>query len=77
MMVTVLGEFVLPSGSSPWTSTLLHVAGGLGLEEKSARQALARLAAGVGIVPRRSGRRARWGRTQPGAELLAARADGI
>jgi phenylacetic acid degradation operon negative regulatory protein len=77
MMVTVLGEFVLPSGLSPWTSTLLHVAAGLGLEEKSARQALARLAAAGWIVPRRSGRRVRWALTQPGHELLAEGAERI
>lgn len=77
MMVTVLGEFVLPSGSSPWTSTLLHVAGGLGLEEKSARQALARLAADGWIVPRRSGRRVRWALTHSGHDLLAEGAERI
>jgi len=36
--------------SPPWTSALLHVAWGLGLEEKSARQALPRLAAGGWIT---------------------------
>jgi phenylacetic acid degradation operon negative regulatory protein len=77
MMVTVLGEFVLPSGSSPWASTLLHVAAGLGLEEKSARQALARLAADGWIVPRRSGRRVRWALTPSGHDLLAEGAERI
>jgi len=45
VLLTILGEFVLPTGEAPWTATLLHVAAGLGLAEKSARQALARLAA--------------------------------
>lgn len=76
-LVTVLGEFVLPSGEPCWTSTLLHVAGGLGLEEKSARQALARLAADGWIVGRRSGRRVRWALTQPGRDLLAEGAERI
>ncbi|HEX9540543.1 MAG TPA: hypothetical protein VGA04_20460, partial [Streptosporangiaceae bacterium] len=40
LLLTVLGEFALPSGEPSWTSTLLHVADGLGVEEKSTRQAL-------------------------------------
>ena len=31
LLLTILGEFVLPSGEPPWTSTLLHVGWGLGL----------------------------------------------
>ena len=38
LLLTILGEFVLPSDEPPWTATLLHVAGGLGLEEKAARR---------------------------------------
>jgi phenylacetic acid degradation operon negative regulatory protein len=71
LLLTILGEFVLPSGEPPWTSTLLHVAWGLGLEEKSARQALARLAADGWITAHRAGRRVRWALTRPGHELLA------
>jgi phenylacetic acid degradation operon negative regulatory protein len=71
VLLTVLGEYVLPSGEPPWTATLLHVARGLGLAEKSARQALARLAADGWIRAGRSGRRVRWSLTQPGHELLA------
>jgi phenylacetic acid degradation operon negative regulatory protein len=56
---------------------LLHVAGGLGLAEKSARQALARLAADGWITAGRTGRRVRWALTQPGHELLAEGADRI
>lgn len=71
VLLTILGEFVLPSGEAAWTATLLHVAGGLGLAEKSARQALARLAADGWITAHRAGRRVRWALTQPGHELLA------
>ena len=71
LLLTILGEFVLPSAEPPWTSALLHVAWGLGLEEKSARQALARLAAGGWITAHRAGRRVRWALTPPGHELLA------
>jgi phenylacetic acid degradation operon negative regulatory protein len=71
LLLTILGEFVLPAAEPPWTATLLHVAGGLGVEEKSARQALARLSADGWITAHRSGRRVRWALTQPGHELLA------
>ncbi len=71
VLLTVLGEYVLPSGEPPWTATLLHVAHGLGLAEKSVRQALARLAADGWIRPGRAGRRVRWSLTQPGHQLLA------
>jgi len=71
LLLTILGEFVLPSDEPPWTATLLHVAGGLGLEEKAARQALARLAADGWITAHRAGRRVRWALTRPGHELLA------
>jgi phenylacetic acid degradation operon negative regulatory protein len=71
LLLTVLGEFALPAGEPPWTATLLHVTGGLGVEEKSARQALTRLAAGGWIAAQRAGRRARWRLTGSGRELLA------
>jgi phenylacetic acid degradation operon negative regulatory protein len=71
LLLTVLGEFALPSGEPPWTSALLHVTGGLGVEEKSARQALTRLAADGWIAADRVGRRARWRLTASGRELLA------
>jgi phenylacetic acid degradation operon negative regulatory protein len=71
VLLTVLGEFVLPSGEPPWTASLLYLAHGLGLAEKSARQALARLAADGWIAAGRTGRRVRWALTQPGHELLA------
>jgi phenylacetic acid degradation operon negative regulatory protein len=71
LLLTVLGEFALPSGEPPWTAALLHVTAGLGTEEKSARQALSRLAADGLITPLRSGRRARWALTGPGRDLLA------
>ena len=70
LLLTVFGEYVLPSGEPVWTSTLLHVAAGLGLEEKSARQALSRMGADGWIVAERAGRRVRWGLTEHGRTLL-------
>lgn len=76
-LLTVLGEFVLPSGEPAWTAALLHVAAGLGVEEKSARQALARLAADGWVSTQRSGRRVRWALTGSGRRLLAEGAERI
>ena len=53
LLLTVLGEYVLPRVEPAWTSTLLHVLGGLGVEEKSTRQSLARMAADGWIVAER------------------------
>jgi phenylacetic acid degradation operon negative regulatory protein len=44
LLFTVLGEFVLPTGGSAWTSAFIEVFGRLGVEEKAIRQALARTA---------------------------------
>ena len=71
----VLGEFVLPADEPPWTSALLHVAWGLGLEEKSARQA-PRPELGRGRLDHRPTGptlRVRWALTPPGHELLSPR----
>ena len=70
LLLTVLGEFVLPSGGSVWTSTLVSAADALGIGEKNARQALARIADEGLIESSRHGRRVRWGLTPAGRELL-------
>ena len=58
LLLTVLGEFVLPSGGSAWTSTLVTTAETLGIGEKNARQALARIA-DQGLIESRPGDRDR------------------
>jgi phenylacetic acid degradation operon negative regulatory protein len=70
LLLTVLGEFVLPRGEPVWTHVLLDVLGGLGVESKSARQALARTAAEGLLVSGRAGRRVRWSLTEAGHRLL-------
>ena len=60
LLITVLGELVWPSGRPVWTSTLVHVLGRLGVEEKTARQAVARASASGWIVSERQGREVRW-----------------
>jgi phenylacetic acid degradation operon negative regulatory protein len=70
LLFTVLGEFVLPTGGSAWTSAFIEVFGRLGVEEKAIRQALARTAADGWIRPERHGRRTRWWLTPDGDRLL-------
>jgi phenylacetic acid degradation operon negative regulatory protein len=70
LLFTVLGEFVLPTGGSAWTSAFIEVFGRLGVEEKAIRQALARTAADGWITPERHGRRTRWLLTPDGDRLL-------
>ena len=67
----MLGEFVLPNGEPVWTAALVRALGGLGIEEKASRQAMARAAAEGWIAGAREGRRARWELTAPGRRLLA------
>lgn len=70
LLLTVLGEYVLPQDGPAWTTALLNVLAGLDVEEKSARQALARTSADGWISAERVGRRVRWGLTDSGRELL-------
>jgi phenylacetic acid degradation operon negative regulatory protein len=72
LLLTVLGEFVLPRAEPVWTQVLLDVLGGLGVESKSARQALARTAAEGLLSSDRAGRRVRWSLTASGRELLTS-----
>ena len=76
-LLTVLGEFVLPHVEPVWTAALVQTLGGLGIEEKASRQAMARAAAEGWIAAAREGRRARWELTEPGRRLLAEGAERI
>jgi phenylacetic acid degradation operon negative regulatory protein len=77
LLLTVLGEFVLPHDEPVWTQVLLDVLGELGVEHKSARQALARTAAEGLLRSDRAGRRVRWSLTESGRRLLSAGATRI
>ena len=77
VLMTVLGEFVLPRQVPVWTSTLVDVLGLFGIEEKSARQALARAAGEGWVLSERVGRRVRWSLTSPGRRLLSEGAQRI
>ncbi|HEY3735765.1 MAG TPA: PaaX family transcriptional regulator C-terminal domain-containing protein [Streptosporangiaceae bacterium] len=69
LLFTILGEFVLPAGGPAWTSAFIDVLGGLGIEEKAARQALMRTASAGWLTSERVGRRTVWHLT-PAAERL-------
>jgi phenylacetic acid degradation operon negative regulatory protein len=77
LLLTVLGEFVHPRGGQVWTGTLVEAVSRLGVEPKSARQALARTAAAGLLVSARHGRRVRWQLTGTGADLLTEGTDRI
>jgi phenylacetic acid degradation operon negative regulatory protein len=70
LLVTLLGEFVLPDGARAWTAQLIRGLGVLGVEEKAARQAISR-AAGQGLLEsERVGRSSCWHLTDAGTKLL-------
>lgn len=77
LLFTVLGEYVLPRGGLVWTSTLIDALGVLGVEEKAARQAMARTAADGWLHREPVGRQARWRLTEAAHELLREGADRI
>ena len=77
LLMTMLGEFVLPRGGPVWTQALVSALTLLGIEPKSARQALARTAAEGWLESERAGRRVRWSLTPPGRRLLAEGAQRI
>ncbi len=60
LLFTVLGELVWPTGEPVRTATLVHILGGLGFEEQTARQAIARASASDWIEAHRKGREVDW-----------------
>jgi phenylacetic acid degradation operon negative regulatory protein len=70
VLLTVLGEFVLPSGGSAWTGTLVDALATLDYRDRNARQVLTRLRDDGHIEAERRGRRTRWHLTDPGRRLL-------
>ncbi|MGH9000771.1 MAG: PaaX family transcriptional regulator [Acidimicrobiia bacterium] len=77
LLLTILGEFVLPHSGSMWTSTVIRSLGALGAEERNARQAVGRLAEQGIVRSEREGRRARWHLTTQGRGLLTAGSERI
>ncbi|MQA85477.1 MAG: PaaX family transcriptional regulator [Streptosporangiales bacterium] len=77
LLLTVLGEFVLRQDEPAWTAAIVAMLGRLGVEEKSARQALSRTAAEGWLESERVGRSVRWSLTAPGRRLLTDGAERI
>jgi phenylacetic acid degradation operon negative regulatory protein len=73
----MLGELVLSHGGEVWTSTIIDTLALVGVEERNARQAAARLSDEGLIESRRMGRAARWRLTPAGRQLLDAGAERI
>ncbi len=70
LLLTVLGEFVLPTGRAVWTAALIELLAELDVAEKAARQAIMRTADSGWIASSRVGRETRWSLTPAGTRLL-------
>ena len=77
LLLTILGEFVLPLGDAVWQETLVAALVSVGYSEQAARQALARSVRDGWLISSRQGRRARLSLTDQTAELLASGASRI
>ena len=77
LLYTILGEFVLPAGGSAWTASLISGLQVLHVEEKNARQAIARVAEQGVLSSERIGRSARWHLTATGRHILETGAERI
>lgn len=77
LLLSVLGELVLPAGGSIWTSTAIEALSFLGVSAPNARQALSRLQDDGLLTAERHGRRARWTLTDAGFALLHGGAERI
>lgn len=77
MLLTLLGEFVLPGDGMAWTSAVLTAFERLGVAEKAARQALMRTSNAGWLSPEKIGRRTRWRLTPSATKLLTEGAERI
>jgi phenylacetic acid degradation operon negative regulatory protein len=73
----VLGEFVLPQHRPVWTGALVAALGEMGVEDKTARQALSRLSSEDFLIRARHGRRVEWALTPGATQLLVEGTDRI
>lgn len=71
LLLTILGEFALPRDEPVWTATVLDALGMFEVEQRAARQALARTRTEGLLASERHGRRTAWVLTPHGSELLA------
>jgi phenylacetic acid degradation operon negative regulatory protein len=72
MLLTVLGEYVLPAPGGVWQETLISALNSLDYKTQAARQALARSVSGGWLRTEREGRRARMYLTDDTREMLSS-----
>jgi phenylacetic acid degradation operon negative regulatory protein len=77
MLLTVLGEYVLPSDDGVWQETLISALNSLDYKTQAARQALARSVSGGWLRTERHGRRARVYLTDDARDMLSSGAQRI
>jgi phenylacetic acid degradation operon negative regulatory protein len=77
VLMTILGEYVLPNGHRAWTRTILALMASMGVRDKAARQALSRMSDRGWIDRERVGRQTRWTLTEHSRRLLESGADRI
>jgi phenylacetic acid degradation operon negative regulatory protein len=77
LLLTILGEFVLPRGEPVWQETLVGALLSVGHTQQAARQALARSVRGGWLETSRVGRRARLSLSPRAAALLETGASRI
>lgn len=77
LLMTVFGNNVLPRDGSVWTGTIVAALAEFDIEEKTARQALARTAADGWLQSERHGRRVQWRFTPAGRDLFVRGRDRI
>jgi phenylacetic acid degradation operon negative regulatory protein len=77
MLLTTLGEFVLPLRSAVWQETLVAALEALGYTQHAARQALARSVTAGWLQTERHGRRARVSLTPETTQMLRTGAERI
>lgn len=77
LLLTILGEYVLPREGEVWQETLVATLSSLGYSEQAARQALSRSTREGWLQTERRGRRARMFLTKASRDLLATGAERI
>jgi phenylacetic acid degradation operon negative regulatory protein len=77
LLLTILGEYVLPRGEPVWQETLVSALTTVGYTQHAARQALSRTARDGWLTAERRGRRARMALSGGAAELLRSGAERI
>src|SRR3954453_22912372 len=77
VLLTLLGEFVLPTPKGVWQETLINALGALDHKPQAARQALARSVTAGWLRTERHGRRSRVYLRRDTATMLSAGAERI